>query len=128
MEHNEDHVHQGDTIADKDLHPPLEHLDFLLVLPVEALGSLGVQPLQGSCREGGDSLLVPRWHVGHVEPLLLPSFHHFNEFSRKPFDIVELADHGSFTLCDMATTGLWLDTEQLEPEPEVRLYPEECLT
>lgn len=39
-----DHVYQGDTIADNDLHLVLECSDFFLVPPVKALDSPGVQP------------------------------------------------------------------------------------
>ena len=86
-----------------------------------------MQPLQGGGRESGDSLPVPRWHVGHVEPLLLPLLHRLDELAWQPLDAVKLADHGSSALCDLATVGLWFDTEQLEPEPEMGLNAEKRL-
>lgn len=71
--------------------------------------------------------MVPRWHVGHVEPLLLPLFHRLDELAWQPRNAVELADHGSTALCDLAIVNLWFDTEQFKLEFKVWLDAKEGL-
>ena len=83
-----DYVHQLKARVDHGLDLALKQLYFFLVSPVQTLGGPEVQPLWGLRREGRDILLVPRWRVGQVEPLLLPEFHGINKSPLWPGDLV----------------------------------------
>ena len=108
-----DYVHQLEARVNHGLDLVLELLYLFLVSLVETLDGPGVQPLWGLRREGRDILLVPRWCVGQVEPLLLPEFHGLNKCPLWPGDLGDLADHGPATICKFGATAMRHDAKYL---------------